>query len=364
MAIRRLIDRRSSTLKTGDKILAKRLLRLLDPDELKELFVHLTGEDMAEGSSREFMISRLQNTVDARNLLKNERVAPLIVDKISDVLAFIERTIGHLEREEIMRIYRDLTSEKLRKENSTKSEILEEILDKIPSVELIKNKRLLERMKPKYVSIADIRSLRDGIELLKKETSNASDDIGLLSDRIFSAEDFLKQALTRLKTMDEAFETTELPNLETFLKIMYDESIKIGERPTAESFHGLAERLRMQLGINERSFVLKGVELLLIHYLMSAARSLRWRPTLESFTEILKEEFEGKGPIKDRIDIPSLRTRISKRLAIEEEVFDDMVIEAWKKDLIKLEAGAPIGEFNVKYLVTRDGQKFYYIRLR
>jgi hypothetical protein len=241
---------------------------------------------------------------------------------------------------------------------------LEEILNKIPLGELVTNKRLLKRVKPKYVSVADIRSLKDSIELLGKETSSVSDDIGLLSDRVSSMEESNKQTLVKIKTVDEVFETANLPDLETFLKIMYDESIRIGEKPPAASFHGLADRLRTELGVSERNFVLKGFELLLIHYLMSAARSLQWRPSLERFMEILKEEFDEEVPMKDKIDIPSMRNRVSRRLAIEGELFDEMLTDAWRKDLVKLEAGAPIGEFNVRYLVTPDGQKFYYVRLR
>jgi len=328
------------------------------------LFTLFTGEEATEDLSREFILSKLQNKIDVRDLLKNERSVSLIVDRVNDVFSFIEGILNSLETEEILRIYGDSTSEKLRKMGATKSEIFEEILNKIPSGDLIENKRLLKRMKPKYVSVTDIRPLRESLELLKKETSNVSDDIGLLSNRLASVEDSLKMTAVKLKTMDEVFDTAELPNLGHVLKVLYDESIKMGDKPSAESYQGLPDRLRAQLGVNRRSFVLSGSELLLVHYLMSIARNLYWRPPLESFAGILKEEFEKEGSIKDRIDIPSLRNHVSKRLAIDEEVFDEMLIEAWKRDLVKLEAGAPIGEFNIKYLVTQDGQKFYYVRRR
>jgi len=96
--------------------------------------------------------------------------------------------------------------------------------------------------------------------------------------------------------------------------------------------------------------------------MMSEVKSFLWHPTVTDFIAILKNELASLNPSGDKVDIPTVRSLMTKKLGIDEQTFDELLIEAWKKDKIKLEAGAPIGEFDVKYLTTHEGQKFYYIR--
>jgi hypothetical protein len=356
-----LLDRRLLNLHPDKKIPAKHLLRLLTLDELKQLYAALGKKESLEGASRGFIIAKIQSAIKTEDLLKNEYASRVLLEKISEAIAFIEGTVDHLERPDLVKVYEDVTSQKLKKEDLKKSEIMERLLNEAPINEIVKSKRFQERLKPKYISIADIKSLKEDIESLRAEASSVSNDIDLLSERILSVEKSLKEVNTKLRSMDEMFETGESPDLETFLKALYEESISIEEKLSPESFQGLVERLQKRLGINEKRFILKGIELLMTHYLLSEVKGLLWRPPFDEFMKILKEELSIFG---EKADIPSLRNRVCRRLAIEDETFDELLTKAWREEYVKLEAGAPIGEFNVKYLVTKDGQKLYYARLR
>ena len=350
-------------LQIETKTLMKRLLHLLTLDELKQLYASLGGKESLEGLSRGFVIEKIQRKVQTPDLFQNEYTMSLLLGRINEAIGFIEASIDRLDRTDLIKIYQDFNPEKLKREDLKKSEIVQLILNQVPITELLKNKRLQERLKPKYISIADIRSLKTDIEALKTETDYISNAVKLLSERVWSVDNSLKEAYSKLRIVENMFEIGETPDLETFLKALYEESISIGEKPSPESFHGIVERLQKKLGINERTFILKGIELLLTHYMLSQVKDLPWQPALEDFMKVLREEFRGVA-FGEKAEIPSLRDRVSRRLGISDEIFDSLLIKAWKEDLVFLEAGAPIGEFGVKHLETKEGQKFYYVSIR
>jgi hypothetical protein len=359
LVVGRLFD-----LQPARKTLVKRLLRLLSLDELKQIYAALGKTESLEGASRGFVISKIQGAIETQDLVKNENAMALVLNRIEEPIAFVEELISRLERSDLVKIFEEITSEKLRKENAKISEITERLFNEVPIGKIIKNKRFQQRLKPKYVSISDIKSLRDGIELLKDRMNNVSNDIESLSESTKTTESSLKQIDEKLKSLNELFKTEETPSLEDFLKVVYDASVSMGEKPAAESFRGLTKRLQEKLGIDERTYVLKGIELLVSYYMISEVKKLHWLPTSEDFIKTIRNEFETNGTFMGKKDIPTLRSRVTKKLGIAEDVFDDLLIKAWMNGQIELEAGAPIGEFSVKYLVTKEGQKFYYARLK
>lgn len=68
--------------------------------------------------------------------------------------------------------------------------------------------------------------------------------------------------------------------------------------------------------------------------------------------------------MEDQAEIPTLRKHVCQRMGISDEIFDELLIDASEKDYVKLDVGRPIGEYDVKYLTTKDGLKFYYAKLK
>lgn len=344
------------------KILSKRLLHLLTKDELKQLYNSLGKNELYGEESRGFIISKIPEGIKDQDLLQNEGTMKALFDRIIEIIAFIEDMIYDLERVDIIKVYENITSQKLKREDDIKkSEVVKRLLDEITLNQIIKNKRFQERLKPKYLSVTDIKSLEEGLQLLRDETNRTSNKIEFLFERVRRIDELQKEINGKITPLDQIFETKGKPNFEDFLKALYEQSISMGEKPSPESFKDLLKQLQEKLDIDERTFVLKGTELLLSHYLMSEVKSLLWRPSFEQFTKVLMEEILKINPSGDRADIPSLRIAVSERLGINHELFDELLAKAWTDGKVKLEAGAPIGEFNVKYLVTKDGQKFYYV---
>jgi hypothetical protein len=344
------------------KISVENSLRLLSLDELKYVYKIVGKQESLEGLSREFAISKIQSAIEPRDFFKREEIATLFLDKIDRLIDFTEKLIGGLERSELIKVYEDLAANKWKKESASKSAILERLLNDFPLEEIIKNKLFLRRLKPKYLSIADVKSLETYAIQLKENTTQINDNLGLVSDKTSLVEESIQNLSRRLQSIENVFDSgTAIPPYE-YLKALYEESMGIEGRLSPETFEGIIERSKKKIGINEQEFVLKGVELLLVHYLLTNVKLLEWRPPIDDFMRTIKEEFSMLKPIGNQAEIPLIRDRVRKKLGISDEMFDDLLIAASKKDLVRFEMGRPIGEYNVKYLV-KDGIKYYYLKI-
>jgi len=362
-------DTGRSYMQSNKKFVINRLLWLLTHDELKQLYKSSGGNECFDEWSRGFLIKKIQEIINPLDLFENETVAPLLLERITKIITFIEKTIQNMEKSDLFKIYQKITSKDLtHKEALKKSEIVQRILDEIPLNAIIENKLFKDRLKPKYVTISDIKSIKKNLEDFNTQLNWISNMIRLVSNRTYSSDEALKNIFERVDSLSNMlksiFDTGRNPDLETYMEALYEEAIQITKKPSPTIFRDIDKRLQRKMGISERIFILKGMELLLIHYLLSEVKKLSWQPRFEDFIKVLKDELNKESHVKERVDIPSLRDRVCKRLGIKEEVFDDLLEQAWKEDLVKLEAGLPIGEFNAKYFVTKDGKMFYYIRTK
>lgn len=347
-------------MQSGRKSPTKRFLQLLGDEELKELY-HTLGKTV-EGYSRAFVID--ERSIDPKDLAKNDYAFRLLLDKMDKVLGFIEASISKLDRNDLIKICKQLGREKIVREDMKKSQLVKAIFANIPVLELLKTKHLQDRLKPKYLSTSDIKSLRKEIESLRTDTDHLSSDLRFVSERISSMNHDLKGVSMRLKSVEDLFSVRATPDLLTYLKAFYEEALSMEEKLSPESFQNISQRLQKKLGIDQRTFILKGIELLLAHYLLTQTKLLLWKPSFEDFMTVIKEEFEKVKIAGEQAEIPKLRSHVTRRMGISDEMFDSMLIDAWKEDQVKLDVGAPIGEYDVKYLVTEDGNKFYYVKLK
>jgi len=347
------------------KVPLRKVLQLLSQEELKQLYLSLGKKESLEGLSRGFIIDKIQRSTKIEDLAKNEHVMLLLVSKVDELLSLLRGIIAKLEKSELIKMCHDIGLKKASGENITKSEMIGKMFDTAPIADLLRNKRLQERLRPKYISIADIRSLEKEFESLKTETDDISSRLSFISHGISKSENEIKEISHSLKAIEEFFDTGKSPDLQTFLKALYEEAVSTVGKPSPESFDDIVERLQNKLGIDEREFILKGIKLFLTYYMLSEVKDLPWQPGFEDFMKVLKEEFDkDRTKFGEKTTIPSLRDRVCRRMGISDEMFDNQLIKAWKENYIELEAGAPIGEFNIKYLVTKNGQKFYYASLK
>lgn len=341
---------------------SKEALNFFSIEELKQLYYSLGGKESLDGYSRNFIIEKIQRLDEFRNLLSNKTVL-MLINRLGEMLSYFRKNLEQLEAQDLLKICKNFGVNKHITEDSKKSDIIKTLLSHVSIHEISKNKLVMQRLKPKYVTISDIKSLKKELELLKSKTEETSDNIDLLNHSIQGISDKLETLSLKLERFEGLFDIGSTPSLQAYLKALYDERILLNEKLSPESFRDVIERLQQRLGVDNRTFILKGIELFLVHYFLSHIKELSWKPDFEVFITIIKEEFDKIKIAEDKAEIPKLRMNVTRRMGISDEMFDEMLIDAWKKGYVKLDVGAPIGEYDVKYLITPEGNRFYYIKL-
>jgi len=346
-----------------EKSIKKLLLQLLSLQELRELSLSFGEGKMARDATRKFMIERIAKAISDEDFLKNNSVVLSLLSKTGTIISCFWDWLGQLEKSDLKKISEEIGEKGLVTEDIPKSQILKQIMANIPLHELLKSKHLNALMKAKSVPKISAKILEKELRALETNISSFSNDVKFLLEEIAVVKKELADVSSVVQSLEKRVDIEKVPDIETFLQALYEEAISISEM-TPESFRGVSQRLQKKLGVDERTLIFKGMELLLTHYLLTQVKLLPWKPSLDEFLRIAKEEFEKVKITGDQAEIPTLRERVSKRMSISDQLFDELLIEAWKKDYVKLDVGAPIGEYNVKYLTTEEGRKFFYVKLK
>jgi len=333
----------------------KRLLQLLSDDELKRLYLSFGKRRVAEEPSRDFVMGRFLDDVSIEELLGSSLLKAALPRRIDELVNSFESVLERFDKSDLMRICKGLKKGDLATKDMKKTEIIDKMSRNIQLSEILKadvfQKRLTVR-KPKHVSPKDVRFLSDKIVSTIEElyTLDKKTDQGL------------NTVTARLQSIENMFSLDKAPDLYKFLEAFYQEATRIGYRPKPEDLNKIVEKLRERLHVGDWEFILKGMQILLAHYLLTEIKQMEWKPSIDQFLNVFREEFEKAKILENRAEIPDLRNRVCERMGITDGVFDELLIDAWKKGLVSLEPGAPVGEYDTKYLVTEDGRKFYYVK--
>ena len=339
-----------------------KLFQLLNDEELKKLFWSIERDQQVRNVSRGFIIHKLQE-IPEKELLRNDYVSNLLKTKLIQAMEAIKLILKQLDKDELIKMYKDFGRGEIVTDKMKKSKIIEKMIMEIPLPDILKNKRFRAKLKPKQVPLTHLKSLQKEIGNLKKEVDKINQGVEILFEKISEVSRGIRDLSIKLELVENLFNVESAPDLYVYLKAVYDEIVATDGRLIPEVFPALSEKIREKLEISENTFILKGLELLLLHYLLTNVKSLHWRPSFEEFWKILKDEFEKVKILENQAEIPTLRDHVCKRMGISEDMFDELLIEAADRDYVKLDVGRPIGEYDVKYLTTKDGLKFYYVKL-
>jgi hypothetical protein len=341
----------------------KPLLQLLSIEELRELALSFGEHKIAQNATRKFLIERISGAISDEDLLKQRSVVLSLLAKSGAIIDSFWDWIQKLEKDDLRKVCEDVEKKELVKEDATRSQILKHIMADIPLSELLKSKHLSGLMKAKSAPKMSAKLLEKEVKALETSISSFSNDVKALSEEIAVVKKELVDISSQVRSLEKRVDVEKAPDIEALLRALHEEAISIGEI-NPESFRGVSERLQKKLGVDERTLVFKGMELLLTHYLLAQVRLLPWKPSLDEFLRIVNEEFERVKITGNQAEIPALREHVGNRMNISDQLFDALLTEAWKKDYVKLDVGAPIGEYNVKYLTTEEGRKFFYVKLK
>jgi len=343
------------------RLVARSILQLLSDEELRQAYSSTATRELADSATRAFIIEKILDEVPTDDLLRADNLRELLPEKIGQLVSAFRSILMQFEKADLIALSNSL-SKQLLTEDMRKDEIVDKILVGVPVSQIIESEYLRKKLKSRKVE----RSQKEEM-LLRKGIGNLQKNLDSISDQIVdwqqtTATNFEK-LLARVQSVEKMFDVGAIPDLYDYLQAFYEEAAGLGEKLTPDDFHEIDLRLREKLKIDDRTLILKGIELLLAHYFLTQVKGIQWKPPLDQFLKIFKEEFSKIQIIGDKAEIPALRDRICSKMGMSDAMFDQLLLEAWENNLVKLEPGAPIGEYNVKYLVTEDGKKFYYVKM-
>lgn len=214
-----------------------------------------------------------------------------------------------------------------------------------------------------------VQATKEDIQYLDKRISDLALNV---SDLITHSEEMGKQlAKTHdlLQKLDELsklhlskFENSfTIESLKDFIRAFQEEKNKhdlIGP----DTFDAIRDGLKNR-GYTDVDLIKYGGLLSLLGNLIEVTKRVDWGVDINIFYAALTEEFKKLKKQLSVVPIPDLRERVSKRLDINPEKFDMLLLQCRKNGWVRLEAGRPIGEKEVKHLVSPDGKSYYYVEL-
>jgi len=349
----------SPTIKAVKKV----LLRLTKQDLRNLYFSYNIGPKLSDEASKEFIIDKLLEKVSPEDFLKNKDFLTEMIDQFDQLSSVFVEILSNLDKADLVKICKEVGKDEI-SQSRNKSEIIEKLVAEVPFSKIWKSKSLQKRLKPTRISSSYLKGLKTDInalirtvkELEKRHTETANKSSDKIDKRI-------AQVMGELQSIKHKFEADEEADLENYLNAFYHQSLNTGDTLSAEKLRDINKRILDKLSIDRWAFTRQGLELFLTYYFLGQTKNLHWKPSFETFMEVVRQEIAKIKSIGERAEIPALRRRVCTRMGISEETFDNTLIEAWEKGVVRLDVGAPIGRHDVKYLRTKEGNLFYYVTL-
>jgi len=350
------------------------LRRVLGQFTQKELFQIISSLKSVEPfiisqtAKKDFIISKILDNFSFTDITKNEQVSQKIFEELQSTFGVFENIFTQLSMDDLEVICNDLNKKDIFETKKIKIEIIHELLINIGIENLWKSKRFRDRFTPKYITKTDLDTLNRNINSLKEEllTKNAIDKNGY-SKLMYQIEKMLKEDLSITKNeinkLNKKFTIENGSRFNEFLSLIYNESLQLNKKLSLEDLTNINSTIKQKFSNENFAYLLSGLELMLTHYFLENIQNFEIKPNKELFWEVLREEFNKIRQIGDRAEIPALRELVCARLGISEHIFDVYLEESWKNGEIRLDIGAPIGRRDVKYLITKEGTRFFYITL-
>jgi len=346
--------------------LLENLLQLLSAEELRQLYVQYHKEPtISKTAAKSFVLRKVIEEVPLTCLFGDSKVSSLLSVEFEELSAFFRNRLLDLDRSDLDKICQDFGKSELSKKYKSKSKLIDRLLQDIPVHMILGSNVLQRKLRKKAEPIREIRkiesAINDLIRTLQKMTQKESEHLSHVEDTYERLQESLRHQEEELKAF---LGMKASPDAMKFLEIFRKELVSLGEPLSAKKLCESIERVRSQLQTDELSFTLKGLEILLAHYLWNKVKDMQWPPDFQEFIHIIREEIPKIQILPNQAEIPALRERVTQRLGISDSVFDSQLTQAWKKGFIKLDVGAPLGRNNVKYLKHKQSEYFYVKLLR
>lgn len=344
------------------KTALKKALYSMSMEELKQLYASFPeAKPIVATPEKSFLVKKILESIPSEHLLRNKKLSLVLLSLFEQMHSFLEANILRFEQNEIIKICEELGQTELAKKYKDKRKILKKLLENVPLENILQSSIIQKQLSAKTAARYDFRKMETKINELRKEVEKLKAES---SDILFTIQNMQEKLWQLIKEQEEIISSLRMkraPNDIELLKVLREEAISI-DTLSPEKLSEIRNKVLSRFNADELSLALKGLQLLLFHYFMTKIKDMEWKPNFEEFLKAIKEEIPKIQILPNQAEIPTLRERVSQKLGISESIFDEQLIEAWKRGYVKLDVGAPIGRENVKYL--KYGQSsFFYVKL-
>jgi len=359
------LESSNEPIQNSDTLGIIRVLNLMNLEELNQLYTSLNiGPHLSSEATEEFIVKKIVEKASKDSLLGNRSFVLKTLDHHGMIASGLEKILNEFNRDTLVEIWKELKNAKI-PEDEKKPLIIQKLLSEISFDKIWKSRSLRKKIALKKSSKADFQKIRTQIAELGEAINNAKKEyiertsiaLNEINHKIETSEKELNEIKLVLKPPKD-------PSLQTLLKALYDQAIEIDGQLSAEIINEQENQLLKKLNTNELWLTFKELQAFVLHYLLQNVKNLSWLPSTETFMKVVKEELNKIKGSGGKAEIPKLRELVCPRMGLTEEVFDSMLTSAWNEGFIELESGAPITRSEVKYLVTKSGSIFYYVRLK
>lgn len=338
------------------------ILNKMPRDELLDLYYSQLGDvsKINQTAKKQFIIDKIINTIDADIIIKNQKLNKYMFNEINNYYEYFNKLLNNFTQEELKKIYADYDDKN--SGDLKKEKMITNILFLYGIDNLMKNKIYKEKTTPSHFTKTQIETIYKNINNLNVKINEINN---LYSKINFNLESNLKEIIWSEydKLHKEIIVINESLNKKGNINDMIEKitlfSIKENINKRDINYNSLDGSLN-KLNYEEFNKILILLKIMALDYLVKNVNKI----DKKLFIDVLKEEFDKIKMIDNKAEIPKLRKNVCMRMNISPNEFDDLIEEEWRRGALKLDIGAPIGERNVEYLITREGTRYYYISFR
>ncbi len=219
-----------------------------------------------------------------------------------------------------------------------------------------KNDKTVEKLEQlqRHIIVLEDKIDRQHKEYLALKDINLKQFQALESNQLF-----IKDMLEKLEKLDDK---TRIVNTENILYIYRQHKLN---HPSyrAESFDEILTSMVNDNALTNE-FIRDSLTVMVMDYLMNLSKEVRWDVKIDDFYKILSGEFvKLVGSHAATAKIPDLRDSVCKRMDLDPDKFDELLLKCRDAQWVDLEVGTPIGETDAGWLDTGT-HRFYYVKLK
>jgi len=338
----------------------KKLLQHLSAEELRLLYIQYErAPRISKVPTKSFILRKIVEEIPSNRLFGNPKVSSMLSTDFEQLYSFFRTHILDLDKSDLDKICENVGQSGLAKKYKNKSRLVDKLFENVPVHKILESGVLQRKLREKPALKRDIRKIESAIKALSRDCEQMLRSDSESLQYVQKIQERLQQLIGQQEELTAFLGMKASPDTMAFLELFRRELVSLDEPLSPEKLFEIIERVQKKLNTDELSFILKGLEIMLSHYLLSQVKNMQWPPDFQEFVRIIREEIPKIQILPNQAEIPALRERVSQRLGISDSAFDDQLIQAWKKGYVKLEVGAPIGRGKVNYLKYGQSEYFY-----